>query len=60
MLTEAPTPIELPDDGLRVVASGELRGFRFVSKVNPELVAIACYASTRRRQLLSENLQHIS
>lgn len=48
-------PIELIDDGLRFVASGEVCGARFVHLENPSLVSEVIFEKKRRSMILQAN-----
>jgi hypothetical protein len=48
-------PIELPDDGLRVMRTGTVRGYRMVCLHNPGLIAEVIAAKTVRRMIRQTN-----
>jgi hypothetical protein len=48
-------PIELPDDGLRVMRTGDLHGYPVVCLHNPGLIAEAIAAKAVRRMIRQAN-----
>jgi len=48
-------PIELPDDGLRVMRTGTVRGYRMVCLHNPSLIAEVIAAKAVRRIIRQAN-----
>jgi len=58
----APEPILLPDDGLRLIRTGQTKsgGYRIVSQENPELIALTIYEKKRRQQVRLRNEQAFS
>ena len=51
----ATQPIEVPDDGLRLVSKTQIRGFEAVRIENPILIAIVIAEKRRRRMIQNTN-----
>jgi len=51
------TPITLPDDGMRLVKTGETKsgGYRYVVEENPELIAAIVSERRYRRHIYERN-----
>jgi hypothetical protein len=48
-------PIELPDDGLRVTRTGQLRGYALVCLHNPALIAQIAAVRAHRKSIRDAN-----
>lgn len=54
------TPIELPDDGLRVTRTGQVNGFPPVCLHNPALIAEVVAVKAHRRAIRDANVRMFS
>lgn len=54
------TPIELQDDGMRLVTSGKVRGADYQLQANPELIAHVVALKKVRSLVREHNIRHFS
>ena len=53
-------PIEVPDDGMRLLFAGEVNGYQMISQYNPELVARAVAVKLMHRLIHETNTRKFS
>ena len=59
-LCEKDTPIELYDDGMRVVTSGQVRGAAYEVQANPELISHVVALKKVRSIIREHNVRRFS